>query len=468
MFISFTWSLLFFLIAIGLLAMVHELGHFLVARWCSVRVERFSLGLGKPIARFVGKGGTEYVISPIPLGGYVKLLDETEPYVQPEGLALSEGESFNSRPIWQRMAIIAAGPLANFILALLLYWIALLVGSRVLRPVVEYVLPDSVAARSGVVSQVEVISISGKDTLDWEAVNLALMREIGSSKVVVGLRKFDGQRLELAAAHGESFSVELDLGDSDFDLERQSMVESLGIVPKLAEVKPQITAVEQGSAADEAGLRVGDTILRLEGNTLGSWQEFAQLVASKPLQPVQLTVHRDTVELHLTLLPRVKQLPDGRQVGYAGVAPQVLPLASIYQIDKRCEPLAAISKASLETWSWTKLTISFLRRLLVGEWGVGQLSGPISIARGAGASAEAGLVSYLKFLALISINLGVVNLFPLPVLDGGRLLFLSFEGLFGNPLPKLVEIFCYRISMLILTLLLGIAVFNDIMRLLMS
>ncbi|KAB8307979.1 MULTISPECIES: sigma E protease regulator RseP [Rahnella] len=446
------WSLAAFIVALGVLITVHEFGHFWVARRCGVRVERFSVGFGRALWRRTDRQGTEYVLAIIPLGGYVKMLDERVEAVAPE----FRHQSFNNKKIWQRAAIISAGPIANFIFAVFAYWLIFVIGVPTVRPVVANVTANSIAAQSNISPGMELKSVAGIETPDWDSVRMALIGEIGDDQTTVGVAPF-----------GSNNVVEktLNLRQWQFDPEKQDPVVSLGMIPRGPQIESVLQEVQPDSAAQKAGLQAGDRIVKVDGQILESWQSFVIQVRDNPGKPISLEVERGGSPVALTLTPDTKSAGKGKIQGFAGVVPKVVPLPDEYKTIRQYGPFVAFYEAGDKTWQLMKLTVSMLGKLITGDVKLNNLSGPISIAQGAGMSAEYGLVSYLTFLALISVNLGIINLFPLPVLDGGHLLFLAIEKLKGGPVSERVQDFSYRIGSVLLVLLMGLALFNDFSRL---
>ncbi|TCQ83853.1 MULTISPECIES: sigma E protease regulator RseP [Rahnella] len=446
------WSLAAFIVALGVLITVHEFGHFWVARRCGVRVERFSVGFGRALWRRTDRQGTEYVLAIIPLGGYVKMLDERVEAVAPE----FRHQSFNNKKVWQRAAIISAGPIANFIFAIFAYWLVFVIGVPSVRPVIANITANSIAAQSNISSGMELKSVAGIETPDWESVRMALMGEIGDDQTTVGVAQF-----------GSSQVVEktLDLRQWHFDPEKEDPVVSLGMIPRGPQIESVLQEVQPDSAAQKAGLQAGDRIVKVDGQILDNWQSFVIQVRDNPGKPIALEVERGGDSVALTLTPDTKSAGKGKIQGFAGVVPKVIPLPDEFKTIRQYGPFVAFYEAGDKTWQLMKLTVSMLGKLITGDVKLNNLSGPISIAQGAGMSAEYGLVSYLTFLALISVNLGIINLFPLPVLDGGHLLFLAIEKLKGGPVSERVQDFSYRIGSVLLVLLMGLALFNDFSRL---
>lgn len=448
--LSILWSFVAFIIALGVLITVHEFGHFWVARRCGVRVERFSIGFGKALWQRRDKQGTEYVIALIPLGGYVKMLDERVESVPAE----LRHQAFNHKAVWQRASIIAAGPVANFIFAIFAYWVVFIHGVPGVRPVVGEIVNGSVAAQAQIVSGMELKAVDGIETPDWDAVRMALIGKIGDAQTVLTVSRFGEEATQQKA---------VDLRNWQFEPDKEDPVVALGIRPRGPQIETTLAEVQADSPASVAGLQAGDRIVKVDGQPLTQWQSFVMQVRDNPGKEMVLDVNRngETVQLHLT--PEAR--PGTKAEGFAGVIPRVVPLPDAYKTVRQYGAFDAIGDASAKTWQLMKLTVSMLGKLITGDVKLNNLSGPISIAQGAGLSAEYGMIYYLMFLALISVNLGIINLFPLPVLDGGHLLFLAIEKIKGGPVSERVQDFSYRIGSILLVLLMGLALFNDFSRL---
>lgn len=448
--LSILWSLGAFIVALGVLITVHEFGHFWVARRCGVKVERFSVGFGKALWRRRDQQGTEYVIAMIPLGGYVKMLDERVEPVPPE----LRHSAFNHKTVSQRAAIIAAGPLANFIFAVFAWWLVFIIGVPGIRPVIGEIVSGSPAEMAQIVPGMELKAIDGIETPDWDAVRMALVTKIGDQQTMISVVPFGTAHIS---------EKRIDLRNWQFDPAKQDPVTSLGMLPRSPQIETVLAEVQPNSAAMKAGLQAGDRIVKVDGQPLDQWQRFVTLVRDNPGKALAVEVERRGNSLALTLTPDVK--PGRKAEGFAGVVPRIIPLPDEYKTVRQYGPFTAIGEASAKTWQLMKLTVSMLGKLVTGEVKLNNLSGPISIAQGAGMSAEYGLIYYLMFLALISVNLGIINLFPLPVLDGGHLLFLAIEKIKGGPVSERVQDFSYRIGSILLVLLMGLALFNDFSRL---
>ncbi|CDT92741.1 sigma E protease regulator RseP [Vibrio diabolicus] len=447
------WNLISFIVALGILVAVHEFGHFWVARRCGVKVEKFSIGFGKSIWSKVGKDGTEYSISMIPLGGYVKMVDSRVDEVPEHEKHLA----FDKKPLWKRTSIVAAGPIFNFLFAIFAYWLVFLIGIPAVKPVIGEVTPNSIVAEAGIESGMELKSISGIKTPDWESVNMGLISHIGDDLMTVTLTS--------ANEVGSEVTKTLDLREWEFDPETQSAMQSLGFAPYTPEVYRVIEQVSQGGAAEKAGVLPGDEIVAIAEQRVTEWKQVVEAVRSNPDTPIELTVLRQGYEQTLTLTPGSRELANKEVVGFAGIAPKVAEWPESYRFDLQFGVFESVGKAVDKTGQVIGLTISMLKKLIVGDVGLNNLSGPISIAKGAGATADYGLVYFLGFLALISVNLGIINLVPLPMLDGGHLLFFAIEAVIRRPVPERVQEMGFRIGGAIIFSLMALALFNDFTRL---
>ncbi|MGI2259589.1 sigma E protease regulator RseP [Shewanella sp. GXUN23E] len=454
---DFLWNLGSFIVALGILITAHEYGHFWVARRCGVKVERFSIGFGKAIWRKVGKDGTEYVVALIPLGGYVKMLDERVEDV-PEQL---KDQAFNRKSVWQRIAIVAAGPLANFLFAIFALYVMYLIGVPTIKPVIDSVSADSPAAVVRLNDKPEqILAIDGQQVRNWEEVNLALMAHIGDPSVAITLAPVD--RVQDA---GNSRTYELDTRQWQFDPEKQLPSSSLGLNPYRPAITPEIAVVDGGSAAELGGLKKGDMIVAVNGQPYTGWDAFSNTIRASADTPMQLTVRRQGEQLKLDVTPKATQGRDGQTIGVMGIVPVAENWPENMRLQMQYGIVDAFGAALDKTWKLIDVSVSMFGKLFTGEVSVKNLSGPISIAQGAGNSAEFGLVYFLGFLALISVNLGIVNLLPLPVLDGGHLMYYLVEVVTGKPVPERIQEIGFRFGAALLLMLMSVALFNDFARL---
>jgi len=440
------------LVALGVLVTFHEFGHFWVARRCGVKVLRFSVGFGMPLLRWHDRRGTEFVIAAIPLGGYVKMLDEREGEVPADQL----DQSFNRKTVRQRIAIVAAGPIANFLLAMVFFWILAMLGSQQVRPVIGAVEADSMAAKAGLIAGQEIVSIDGEPTTGWGAVNLQLVRRMGESGTInVVVREQDSTTetpRELALDHWLKGADEPD------------PIKSLGIRPWRPALPPVLAELDSKGPAQAAGLKTGDRLLALDGQALGDWQQVVDLVRVRPDTKIVLKVERDgaQIDVPVTLSVRGEAKAAGGYLG-AGVKGVEWPPSMVREVS--FGPLAAIGEGAKRTWTMSALTLESLKKMLFGELSVKNLSGPITIAKVAGASAQSGVADFLNFLAYLSISLGVLNLLPIPVLDGGHLLFYLVEWVRGRPLSDRVQGWGIQIGISLVVGVMLLALVNDLGRL---
>ena len=440
------------LIALGVLVTFHEYGHFWVARRCGVKVLRFSVGFGTPLVRWHDRHGTEFVIAAIPLGGYVKMLDEREGDVPP---ALVE-QSFNRKSVGQRIAIVAAGPAANFALALVFFWAVAMLGSQQVRPVIGAVEAGTLAEVAGLQAGEEIVAVDGKAVTGWAAVNLQLVRRLGESgELLIATRHADGGADSLHRVQLDGWLKGADEPDP---------IASLGIRPWRPSLAPVLAEFDAEGPAQAAGLRVGDRLLSLDGQPLSDWQALVDKVRGLPGKAVVLSVQRDGQSLEVPVTLASKGEGDSA-TGYlgAGVASVQWPAEMLREVSYG--PLEAVGEGISRTWTMSVLTLDSLKKMLFGELSVKNLSGPITIAKVAGASAESGLGDFLNFLAYLSISLGVLNLLPIPVLDGGHLLYYLVEWVRGRPLSERVQGWGMQIGISLVIGVMLLALVNDLGRL---
>lgn len=448
---SFLWNLASFIIALGILVAVHEWGHFWIARRCGVKVQRFSIGFGKALWRRTDKLGTEYVIAAIPLGGYVKMLDERVDDVKPEDLP----HAFNRQHVLKRIAIIAAGPVTNFVFAIFALFLMYLIGVQSVKPMLGEIQPDSIASSAGVPAGAIIKKVGERETPDWQAVNLELMSHIGHPNM----------QLTLSVANSSVTQTKtLDLRTWALDPDKESVIASLGLTMYRPEILSVIGLVAENSAAEEIGLQVADKIVQVDGTPMANWEQIVSYIGQKPNTAIEIEVLRDNQRVKLAGKVGTRE-DDGKVLGYLGVSPTLAPWPDGVLFTHQYGLLAAVEEATAKTWRLMTLSTEMLGKLLTGDVSVKNLSGPIAIAQGAGMSASSGLVYFLSFLALISVNLGIINLLPIPVLDGGHLLYYVIELLSGRPVPDSVQEIGFKIGGLLLLLFMSIAVINDITRL---
>jgi regulator of sigma E protease len=440
------------LVALGVLVTFHEFGHFWVARRCGVKVLRFSVGFGTPLLRWYDRHGTEFVIAAIPLGGYVKMLDEREGDVPVEQLE----QAFNRKTVGQRIAIVIAGPAANFLLALAFFWLVAMLGSQQVRPIIGAVESASLAAAAGLQAGQEITEVNGEPTTGWAAVNLQLVRRLGESGTLLVKVREQGSTADSAR--------QIVLSDWLKGVEEPDPIASLGIRPWRPALAPILAELDPQGPAKAAGLQVGDRLVSLNGQALDDWQQLVDRVRALPGKPVDLMIERagQTLEMPVKLAARGE---GEARSGYLGAGVQGVEWPAEMLREVSFGPLEAVGEGVKRTWTMSLLTLDSLKKMLFGELSVKNLSGPITIAKVAGASAESGLGDFLNFLAYLSISLGVLNLLPIPVLDGGHLLFYLIEWVRGRPLSERVQGWGMQIGISLVIGVMLLALVNDLSRL---
>lgn len=453
---SVAWYVLWFIVAVSLLVTVHEFGHYWVARRLGFKVLRFSVGFGKPLVRRIaGRDRTEYVIAAIPLGGYVKLLDEREGPVPPHELA----RSFTRKPPWQRIVVLLAGPAFNIGFAVLVLWGMLWVsGVTEIRAVIGDVTQESVAARAGLRARDEIVAVDGKPVGGQRDVVFALLDAMSANGVV---------RLEVRGTDGARRAATLEVTER---AERRRLTEPAELFDGLGfhfwtpAVPPVLGEVLEDGPAARAGLAQGDRILAIDGTAVEDFRDIVERVAASPGQTLVVRYERGGTERSLRVAVGEEKV-GGKSVGRIRVKP---PAGVEYprEMLTRTElsPFAALSRAGVEAWDMTILQARLFWRMLLGHVSLKNLSGPLSIAEFAGDSAEAGFSAFLGFLVLISLSLGFLNLLPIPILDGGQIVFQLVEWLKGSPLSERAQALGQQVGIALLVLLMGVALFNDLAR----
>ncbi len=449
-----TLQMIFFtLVALGLLVTFHEFGHFWVARRCGVKVVRFSIGFGPVLTRWRDRKGTEFALSALPLGGYVKMVDEREGDVGADDLPYA----FNRKSVWQRIAIVAAGPLANFLLAVLLYWVIYLVGVQGVAPVIGDIKPGSVAARAGLEPGQEIVAVDGEPTPTWQALSQQLVRRIGEEGAISFTVTYPDSSLQ--------YENVADLDGWQVDDDKPDPVGSIGIEFYRPEIPPVAEEIVPGGAAEQAGMESGDRVLSVEGQPVSRWQEWVETVRDNPGKPLSVTVERAGREIPLTVTPKAIREEDGGTIGQVGMSVAVPEWPPEMVREMHYGPVAAFGVAVDQTWKTASLVLDSIRKMVVGLISPKHLSGPITIAKVAGASAQYGVAAYLGFLALLSVSLGVLNLLPVPVLDGGHLMYYVIEVVKGSPVSEKVQMAGYRVGLFLVVGLMALALYNDLARL---
>lgn len=445
-------TILSLLVALSLLIAVHELGHFLVARWCGVKVLRFSIGFGKPLwQRRFGPDQTEYTIATIPLGGYVKMLDEREGEVAEAELH----RAFNRQPLAKRSAIVVAGPLFNFIFAVLAYWLMFVIGITGIKPLLGEIEQGTIAYEAGLRGGQEVLAVDGASTPTWQSVVEAVLPKmlLGQS---VKLTVFEG---------GLTLERQLDFSGVSPDSKPEELYRQLGMKVYQPRIEPVIGKVVAGSVAERAGLQVGDKVLLAAGQPVNTWQELVEIIAAHPGVPLEMLVLREGRELTLRMTPEAVSGGDGKE-GKIGAGVQI-DTAQFDALRAEMQYAAgpALGAALGKTWEMSALTLKMIGEMIMGRASVENLSGPIGIAQYAKQSAAAGVSQFLKFLGLISVSLGVLNLLPIPVLDGGHLLYFAIEAVRRRPVSEQFEALAQRIGLALILALMALAIYNDLARL---
>lgn len=443
-----------FVLALGVLIAVHEFGHYWVARRAGVKVLRFSLGFGKPLWRHTyGADQTEFVLAAIPLGGYVKMLDEREGEVLPQDLP----RAFNRKPLPHRMAVVVAGPAFNFLFAILAYWALFIHGVPGIKPMLDVPVPTGLAAQSGIEARDLLLTVDGKPTPTWDTAIMALLD---------GALDHKRMALDVESVDGRKRILYLDLTQAEGLLDRGDLLDALGLKPWRPVLPAVIDRVVVDGAAAIAGLQPGDQILSADGQPIADWDAWVSYVQQRPEQSIQIQIERDGAQQILSVRPDRAEIDDsviGRIGAYVRVPPE---LGAELRTETRYGPLAALQQSVVKTWDMSALTLRTLWKMLVGEASLDNISGPISIAQYAGQSASIGLGTFLSFLAIVSISLGVLNLLPVPVLDGGHLMYYLIELFKGSPVSERTEMLGQRIGIAVLFALMSLALFNDFARLL--
>ena len=444
-------NLLAFIVAISVLVAVHEYGHYIVGRWAGMKVLRFSIGFGKPIwMRIGGKDKTEYCISAIPLGGYVRFLDTREGPIPEE----DEGRAFNQRPVPHRIAVLLAGPFFNFLFAIVAYWALFIYGIPTLVPAVGSVEPGSYAAEAGLQQGDRIVQVGDVETADWESALVAMLDNmVADGRVPLTLESEDGWRREAS----------IDVGEDARRLTEPGMLfDGLGFRPfGPGDLPADIGRVEDDGPAKGAGLEAGDRIVAVDGEPVTDFTDLVELVQARPDQQVSIEYVRDGQRLSTSLVVQ-ETVVDGEVRGRLGVA-RGGDFSNFYY-QRRYGPVESLTQAMARTWSSTVFTLRMLGRMVTGDVSIKNISGPINIAQFAGESAQRGLDYFLGFLAIVSISLGVLNLLPVPVLDGGQIVYQTIEGIKGSPLSERAQIMGQQIGIFALILLMSFAFYNDLAR----
>jgi regulator of sigma E protease len=451
---EFSIKLLWFIVAISVLVAAHEFGHYFVARRLGFKVLRFSIGFGRPLLRW--RGGppdhVEYWLAVLPLGGYVKMLDEHEGPVHSN----DRPRAFHQRPIWQRVAVLLAGPAFNFLFAILAYWLLFVSGVQALKPVIGAVEPNSVAALAGIAPGDEIEAIGGEPVATAEGALLGFLDELlGDGRIDIALRSPDG----------DARDVELDVRGRSAELtEPTALFSGLGIRfgPPPIVGPPVVGKVNEGSPAEQAGLRAGDQLLSVDGELITTWGQWQQYVRARPGAAVEVVVLRGDREI-VTRATLERVVDGGETFGRIGVESVPVSSAESYTV-QRYGVLESLPRAVAKTWEFSAFSVSMVAHMIMGEVSLKNISGPLSIADIAGDSARLGFPYFIDLLAMLSISLGIINLLPIPVLDGGQIVYQLAEGIKGSPLSERAMLIGQQLGIFLILALTGFAFYNDVVR----
>lgn len=451
-------TILSLIVTLGILVTIHEYGHYWVARRCGVKVLRFSVGFGRPIFMWTDRNGTEFAIASIPLGGYVKMLDEREAPVDEAMLPFA----FNRKLVSQRIAIVSAGPIANFIFAVVAYWLMFMIGYSALTPTIGDIDQESIAARAGLYSGLEITEVDGRETLSWRAVSMELINRIG-----------DTGDIEISATNtGPSDANKYSLSVQNWMLDREphGLLNDLGIQPSKPPVPAVMGQILPNSPAEEGGLQVDDKVIAVNDVVIDDWFDFVEVIKVSAEKGVAVKVERkfengDTSVVLLNLKPEVFITEDGASIGRLGVSvkPFSYPPEMIRTISYG--PFKSFVEACDQVWADSVMTLNAIKKMVLGLISLDNLSGPITIAQVANQSIESGSEEFLRFLALLSVSLGILNLLPIPVLDGGHIFYYLIEAVKGEPLSEKWQVLGLKVGVSFILVLMSLALYNDIMRL---
>ncbi len=438
---------------LSILVAIHEFGHFWVARRCGVQVLRFSIGFGTRLYSWRDRQGTEYSLSAIPLGGYVKMLDEREGEVPVAQLH----RAFNRKPVLQRIAVVSAGPLANLLLAIVAYWFLFMAGETGYVPLIGEVKPDSPAAAAGLVAGQEIIAVDGGETPTWQALSFRLLDRIGDTGTITVAVKQPGED----AVYEARVAIDQWLSEQ----EEPDLYGGLGISLYTPPVPPVVGEVVPESPAAAAGMQPGDRVLRADGADMALWMDWVNHVRARASQPIAVEFQRDGETLRTTVIPEAATDEKGVEFGRVGLAVAVPEMPQDMVRSFARGPVESLRAGVVKTWEMSAFTLKSIRKMLQGMISPKNLSGPITIAKVATDSAKSGLESYISFLALLSVSLAVLNLLPIPVLDGGHLLFYVIELLAGRPVPEKIQAVGYQLGLFMVLGIMLLALYNDFTRL---
>jgi regulator of sigma E protease len=452
--ITILYSILGFILAIGLLTTVHEYGHFWMARRLGVKVLRFSIGFGKSLLSWHDKQGTEYVIAAIPLGGYVKMLDQNEGIVAPNDLH----HAFNNKPVWGRMLIIAAGPAFNLLFAILAYWAVFMWGVASIVPVLGEVPKGSIAYTAGLRSGEEILAVDDHQTATWEDIAVALVSHIGDYDFVnIKVRDIETNVVSDHVLNLNNWSID----DGD-----QNIIKNLGLEP-LDPTEPIVGSVMADMPAAKVGLQPGDRFISIDGVSVTSRSQVLETLRNKYEHAVHLVMQRNGENIPFLITPNKKILEGGEPTGFIGIQFENQPWPEKLIRVQRYSPIAAFPMALKRTKDYTVLTLQFIGKMVTGKMSLDHVAGPISIAKFAGRTVRSGVEYFLGFLAIVSISLGVLNMLPIPILDGGHFLFCTIELVRGKALSQRAMQMGYMLGFVLLGSFMMLALYNDVIRIAM-
>ncbi len=443
-----------FIITILVLVSIHEAGHFIVAKLLGVKVVRYAIGFGKAIFRYRGKSGTEYIIGFIPLGGYVKLLDEREVVVPNSELHAA----FNRQPLWARALIVLAGPFTNFLFAVLAFWLMFMIGVKVIRPITGEIVPNSIAAQAGLKSNQVITRVDGHITPSLQKVVLRIIERIGETSV-----------LTIQTRSAKQYTNHLlNLRHWSVDALNPDPLQSLGIVPPRPFIPPIIESVEDQGPAAKIGLKAGDRVLAFDNTPIKDWYQLLTLIQQNPGKKVTLTFERERKQSSIPITVGYKLGARFKKVGYLGVKAKLPPIPEELLTIRKYSPWISFRIAVAQTWDYLVFNAVIIKKMIFGQISLNTLGGPIAIFQSADQAFQQGVSIFLGFLGLISIMLGFINLLPIPGLDGGHLLNYLIEFIIRKPLSIQYEIISVRVGFIILLMIMVIATFNDLLRLFSS
>ncbi len=434
------------LTALGVLITIHEFGHFYVARRCGIKVLTFSIGFGPKVWSRVGRDGVQYQLAALPLGGYVRMLDSREGTVSAD----EEHQAFDKKNLKQRAAVVAAGPAINLIFAAIVYAILAMAGTQFAAPIVGQVEPGSEAARAGIPAGHEILSIDGVATDGWQAVGLAILSHAGESEPLM---------LEMSRP-GDSISRTYALDASILEGELKDPLGQLGIEPFSPVIEPVVGELSPNGPAMQAGLQVDDQILAINGQAVSDWMPLVDIIQSSQGETLIFTVQRGTQQLDLNIVP--EQIDGALRVG---ILPKPVDLPPEFLRTRQAGPIEGLIQGVQKTWQMSTITLEAMWKMVTGVLSTANLSGPITIAKVATSSAESGLLPYLAFMAYLSVSLGVLNLLPIPVLDGGHLAWYAIEAIRGKPVSERIQAMGMQVGMSLVLMLMVVAFYNDLFRL---